>query len=52
MFIDLQLQNQWDIAKSRLELKKVFDRFRAHIEEDSIILHAIETSDKVTLALD
>ena len=36
------------MAKSELELEKVHARFRAQIEEDSIVLYAIDTSDKVS----
>ena len=44
----INLQNQWAKAKSELELEKVHKRFRAKIEEDQIILYAIDTKDKVT----
>jgi len=40
-------QNQWDLAKAKLQFEKVHNRFRGEVQEDSITLYAIETKDKV-----
>ena len=43
----IKLENQWENAKSQLQLEKIHNRFRRRTEEDSLVLHAIERQEHV-----
>ena len=43
----IKLENQWENAKSQLQLEKIHNRFRRRTEEDSLVLHAITVDEHV-----